>query len=351
MFIFILNHKFAIMKTTVNDRVVWIDMAKGYGIILVIIGHWDIPYITDFLYAFHIPLFFFLSGIFFSLKNDFVSFMRNKIHHIVIPYFCLGISVIIANLIFSRGLHFRITDMVEEFVCLVVQERYTTLWFFACLLMVNLLMYPMIRYIRNRKICDLCCFGLCICGIVLWRNGAIVLPWNIDAALVMLPFFYIGFRLKYFITSPKIVINKIKCFHNFHNIIIVFFLGVLVWIFNLMNMLLTGERVDVFYSNLTMEFLTLPTAIIGIVMIVLLSKNTKNSVIRYIGENSILYFAWHQTIVLPLLCRIYWKVGLFDGLFIEMNMLKWISVIVTIIIITLLNEVVKHSKLKFVLGH
>lgn len=43
-----------------NQRILWIDMAKGYGIILVIIGHWNIPYLTDYLYAFHIPLFFFL---------------------------------------------------------------------------------------------------------------------------------------------------------------------------------------------------------------------------------------------------------------------------------------------------
>ena len=39
-------------------RIDWIDIAKGYGIIGVIIGHITTPYITVWIYTFHIPLFF-----------------------------------------------------------------------------------------------------------------------------------------------------------------------------------------------------------------------------------------------------------------------------------------------------
>lgn len=46
-----------------NTRVEWVDVAKGIGIILVVLGHNQSPdYIIKFIYSFHMPLFFFLSG-------------------------------------------------------------------------------------------------------------------------------------------------------------------------------------------------------------------------------------------------------------------------------------------------
>lgn len=42
----------------------WVDIAKGIGIILVFLGHFNIPdTLRAEIYTFHIPLFFFLSGV------------------------------------------------------------------------------------------------------------------------------------------------------------------------------------------------------------------------------------------------------------------------------------------------
>lgn len=38
----------------------WVDMARGLGIIFVILGHLPTYYIITEVYTFHIPLFFFL---------------------------------------------------------------------------------------------------------------------------------------------------------------------------------------------------------------------------------------------------------------------------------------------------
>ncbi len=43
-------------------RIEWVDIARGIGIILVILGHIGIGKVGKFIYSFHIPLFFFLSG-------------------------------------------------------------------------------------------------------------------------------------------------------------------------------------------------------------------------------------------------------------------------------------------------
>ena len=53
-----------------QKRVQYIENAKGIGILLVVLGHNDMnayhPTLHRFIYAFHMPLFFFLSGIFFN---------------------------------------------------------------------------------------------------------------------------------------------------------------------------------------------------------------------------------------------------------------------------------------------
>lgn len=52
-----------------KDRIFWVDLLKALGILLVIMGHvLKNPYspISHFIYAFHMPLFFALSGIFYN---------------------------------------------------------------------------------------------------------------------------------------------------------------------------------------------------------------------------------------------------------------------------------------------
>ena len=86
-----------------NKRVEWIDIAKGYGILCVIIGHLPLPFFRALrgeIYTFHMPLFFFLSGCVFSVnKYNFKEFLKRKIKTIVVPYFALGIPMIIFSFI------------------------------------------------------------------------------------------------------------------------------------------------------------------------------------------------------------------------------------------------------------
>ena len=52
------------MKSEVQnltDRLDWIDIAKGIGIISVLMGH-NVSQLKPIIYAFHMPLFFILAG-------------------------------------------------------------------------------------------------------------------------------------------------------------------------------------------------------------------------------------------------------------------------------------------------
>lgn len=75
--------------TLVQRRVDFIDLIKGYGIILVVWGHTFSPR-SVYLYSFHMPLFFFVSGFLFKEK-PFSEFIMAKIKRLYLPYvvFCL----------------------------------------------------------------------------------------------------------------------------------------------------------------------------------------------------------------------------------------------------------------------
>lgn len=84
-------------------RTEWVDYAKAIGIILVVYGHvargvkeagYELSeslftLADSIIYSFHMPLFFFLSGLFFYqsyLKRGFYNLTLNKIDTIVYPY-------------------------------------------------------------------------------------------------------------------------------------------------------------------------------------------------------------------------------------------------------------------------
>lgn len=66
-----------------EKRIENIDIAKGIGIILMVIGHACYPhiYIFNCIYIFHMPLFFFLSGFLFkeSSTHKPISYIYKKI--------------------------------------------------------------------------------------------------------------------------------------------------------------------------------------------------------------------------------------------------------------------------------
>ena len=72
-----------------KERVVWIDLLKAFGILLVMLGHIyqknDMLY--HWIYSFHVPLFFFLSGIFFVKADNFRVFIIKRWNTLILPYF------------------------------------------------------------------------------------------------------------------------------------------------------------------------------------------------------------------------------------------------------------------------
>ena len=53
-----------------NNRIEWLDIAKGLGIFCIVIGHNIVPqWLSDWVFSFHVPLFFIVSGYFYRQRS------------------------------------------------------------------------------------------------------------------------------------------------------------------------------------------------------------------------------------------------------------------------------------------
>ena len=91
----------------INSRVESVDLMKGFAILLVVFGHAvgavtsskmlvEIPYsftaIYDFIYSFHMPIFFFVAGLFIErwTQRSYKKALWGKFYRLAIPYFVWG---------------------------------------------------------------------------------------------------------------------------------------------------------------------------------------------------------------------------------------------------------------------
>lgn len=101
----------ALAAITRPARINWLDTAKGLGIILVVLGHvsrglinghiwmWTPTslFIDGWIYAFQMPLFFFLSGLFLvhSTERRWFNFASEKLRTLAYPYFVWSVITLI----------------------------------------------------------------------------------------------------------------------------------------------------------------------------------------------------------------------------------------------------------------
>ena len=70
-----------------NRRIQWIDALRGFGIFLVVIGHlkpeWSLE---KYIYAFHMFLFFSISGYLYCQEENVYAWVKKKCNRLLLPY-------------------------------------------------------------------------------------------------------------------------------------------------------------------------------------------------------------------------------------------------------------------------
>lgn len=114
-----------------------IDIAKGLGIILVVWGHSLIEFGHYIIYMFHMPLFFYLSGI-FHRPGAYDEQIAKKFRGLIIP---LLIFLMILSPLSLLGVEsvLRITPPHLEGI-------FGPLWFLVSLFLLSVIYHPLLKF-------------------------------------------------------------------------------------------------------------------------------------------------------------------------------------------------------------
>ena len=188
----------------------WLDSAKATGMILVYIGHCGIPDLNLYIYLFHMPLFFIISGFLWNVdKNrdmEFKTFARKKFKAYIIPYFKIAVICFVAygiglNLIRLGGLAEEYWIQLAKYIFgIVIYSRGTVewlpqcspIWFLTCLFVAEIIYYFLLKL-------KFPVAGVIVAGLLGYIfSGWVKLPWNIDSALSAVVLLYIGTQARRF---------------------------------------------------------------------------------------------------------------------------------------------------------
>ncbi|WP_459592377.1 acyltransferase family protein [Enterococcus cecorum] len=251
----------------------WLDVLKGIGIVLVTIGHiYSNRTVFNWLYSFHMPLFFLAAGWVYKEKPVLTDIKR-RIQTIVVPYFSFGLLVIIYWQMIER--RFRDSDMsfMDSLFglfsgCYDNLDFDVHLWFlpyfFATVVLFNIL-----ANLGGKKIAYIVAALMSLIYVALPMPE---LPWGINRVFKYIGFYAVGV----FLTGreTKIVDRKIRT-------------GVVAVVLLILNFFLS-------YHNLATGIMWLVTALIGVLALILISQLiNQNRVLQYLGRISLIILCIH----------------------------------------------------------
>ena len=172
-----------------KDRKTYIDVARGIGIILMVLGHIGLgdKFYTS-VYSFHMPLFFFISGLLFTIPNKEKLLKRCK--SLIIPYISLGATLFLLDWALGGFDFTKLQHLLWDNSNGLPVE--SALWFLTAMLTCQLVYIILDKMIRNDVALLLCSCAISIITCFVTNHFGIILPFSIQAGLVGMAYFSVG---------------------------------------------------------------------------------------------------------------------------------------------------------------
>ena len=299
------------MQTTIqksNNRIAYVDFMKSLGMLIIIWGHIMLSGITNAMaYAFHIPLFFFLSGLMFKSSKypSFKEFFVKRVKSLLIPYVIFSFLTWCLWAGYSYFTHAEVTSYFMPLLQTVIAQgsggfliHNVPLWFVTCLFVVECLYFfiAKLSFVPKIIVCILC--GAIGAWMTLDNTffDFRLLPWNLEVALAAIPFYALGNLMIEHYSHDRIV--KLVQSNNFISFIIFILSFFLLWLGASYN-----GSVSMGSTHLNNFFIFYATAVFGIVMMLILcvwlsslNHNFLWKFTEWFGRNSFTSMAIHNPI-------------------------------------------------------
>ena len=287
------------MISAMEKRKKWIDIARGFAICFVLFGHTACPYfIKNWIYSFHMPLFFILSGMTLNLNQNPALFIKKIVRSLLVPYLFFSPLLLVFNSIVEwvkNGTPLIIGKSIASILLNWHMSPYAfELWFLVSLFIADALIYALNKFTKEKNTTTVvACILAMILGFIYHRFINFPLPWNLDTVFIATGFIGIGYWIKQCGIIPKLA--------NTNRIVAALF-ACLALIVNIVtakiNFELSNVRVDMIQNTYGNYIMFIIGALSGTLFVLLVSiAIKKNRILEYLGENSLVYYIVHEPIV------------------------------------------------------
>lgn len=188
-----------------SQRIEFLDGVKGVGILSIVLGHVFIPGWNDFLFLYHLPIFFLLAGYFTSAKLPPGAFVKKRARRLLVPYAVTAALIVLFSVPKSLAEHTSVLSGLKKWGLAALQgvgvepkvpfhmESIGAIWFLWALFWASLLLRFLItteyRYFRLAAV-----LALFVAGVISIQT--VFLPLSLQPALAALLWMYVGWLVR-----------------------------------------------------------------------------------------------------------------------------------------------------------
>jgi acyltransferase len=274
-----------VTSSSVKERIHWVDQAKAIGLFVVMLVHGPIPLLLEhYLRSFSMPRFFIIAGLFISLHQPFLEYVKAKAKRLVIPYFAFAFLSYCVWLIYRQvsTVPDAQADPLKTFLWMfyangggnLVFNR--PLWFLPCLFTTLLGVYFLVRIPKPYVYGVL---GLCaVVGYFTMGQLPFRPPWSLDLILTTASLTTLGFLWR-----DKIIYSTPLSLPM-----------LLLWTVISLTTAMTNEFVRLSGADVGNFFLFYVASFAGTVVTLDIVKHIPyNRILSYIGQHTMPIYALH----------------------------------------------------------
>lgn len=274
-----------------KKRLAWLDIAKGICMISVIAGHLKVDWVNRVVFAYHLTVFFLLSG--YTLKNNLSwGGVKKRFRSLMLPYgvTCLAVTAMdVVNLLIRGETSAIGKKLVYDLLRSLAASgsitaigqwdiggRIGAIWFLPALFFAATGVQLLLRYVKHSPLRYLISLTAAVAAVL--SAKVIWLPFSIQSALLAMPVVLLGYDLKQWG-----LVDKLNWKH--------FLLGLILYIPAVL-----ANQSKIYYVSCVMSnpVITPVVALASSICVLYLSQKLEGcKSLAWVGRNSVYFLCIH----------------------------------------------------------